>query len=251
MRSRSAIYRWCEPLLEEIASWAERRLSVKWDRLQRNLGVAQEKLPWHAKEFLAAKIVESSLIGATLFLLVALMGSYAAGAFLALLTAVCYAGLSLRTVADRAKRRLRLRLPFAVDLIALMMEAGASFQESLRVVVDENSGHPLGEEFGEVLRQIALGRTRAEALRALQKRLNDPDVSELVFAINKGEELSTPLSAILRDQADQMRPKRSQWGEKAAGEAEVQLVFPGMVVMVACLLVVLAPIILPAILPLL
>ena len=71
-----------------------------------------------------------------------------------------------------------------------------------------------------------------------------------MFAINKGEELGTPLSAILREQAEQMRLKRSQRGEKAAAEAEVNIVFPGMVLMIACLLIVIAPIILPAVLAL-
>ena len=44
-----------------------------------------------------------------------------------------------------------------------------------------------------------------------------------------------------------MRLKRAQWGEKAASEAEVQMVFPGMVTMIACLLVIVAPIVLPVI----
>lgn len=165
-----------------------------------------------------------------------------------------YPLMYFKTINDRAKsrmRRLRIRVPFSVDLVALMMEAGGSFQDCLETVVAENQNHPVGQEFGEVLRQISLGRTRAESLRAMEQRLGDPDISEMVFAINKGEELGTPLSSILRDQADQMREKRSQWGEKAAAEAEIQLVFPGMVVMVACLVIILGPIILPAVLPLL
>jgi tight adherence protein C len=152
---------------------------------------------------------------------------------------------------DRANRRLariRTRLPFAVDLIALTMEAGGGFQECLKTAVVENGEHPLTEELSEVLRQISLGRPRQEALKALQERLQDDDINELVFAINKGEELGTPLSTILRDQAEQMRLKRSQRGEKAAAEAQVNIVFPGMVVMIACLLVVIAPIVLPAVL---
>jgi hypothetical protein len=48
-----------------------------------------------------------------------------------------------------------------------------------------------------------------------------------------------------------MRLKRSQWAEKAAAHAQVKIVFPGVLVMVACLLVVMAPIMLPAILQLL
>jgi hypothetical protein len=39
--------------------------------------------------------------------------------------------------------------------------------------------------------------------------------------------------------------KRSQWGEKAAAEAGVKVVFPGMFIVVACLLVVLTPFALP------
>jgi pilus assembly protein TadC len=137
-------------------------------------------------------------------------------------------------------------------LIALTMEAGGGFQECLQTAVNENgSSHPLTEELTEVLRQISLGRPRQEALKALQERLQDDDINEMVFAINKGEELGTPLSAILRDQAEQMRLKRSQRGEKAAAEAQVNIVFPGMVVMIACLLVVIAPIVLPAVLALL
>ena len=137
-----------------------------------------------------------------------------------------------------------------MDLIALTMEAGGGFQECLRTAVKENGDHPLTDEMAEVLRQISLGRPRNEALSGMQERLQDEDINELVFAINKGEELGTPLSSILRDQAEQMRLKRSQRGEKAAGEAEVNILFPGMVLMLACLLVVIAPIVLPAVMAL-
>ena len=155
---------------------------------------------------------------------------------------------------DRARngcRAIRIRLPFAVDLIALTMEAGGGFQECLAngrrsktatIRSPRNSPKCCGK-----FRSAGRGN---EALQALQERLQDEDINELVFAINKGEELGTPLSAILRDQAEQMRLKRSQRGEKAAAEAQVNIVFPGMVVMIACLLVVIAPIVLPPILAL-
>ena len=148
-------------------------------------------------------------------------------------------------------KSLKLRLPFAIDQIALMMEAGAGFEDSLKTVVSDNADHPLSEEFSEVIRQMSLGRPRSQALFGFRDRMADDDVSEIVFAITKGEELGTPLSNILSEQADQMRLKRSQWGEKAASEAEVQMVFPGMITMVACLLVIVAPILLPVVITLL
>ena len=74
----------------------------------------------------------------------------------------------------------------------------------------------------------------------------DDDVAELVFSINKGEEFGTPLAQTFRIQADQMRLKRTQWAEKAAGAAQVAIVLPGMIIMIACLLIIGAPFVLSA-----
>jgi tight adherence protein C len=252
LRAGNLIYRWFEPVVDEIAA-VLRKQSKSLENLQRDLAISREKLPWRPEELLATKWLEAVAGGLVLFLILWLAGwstmAWVMGGGVALL----YGFLGPKFVHDRAQKRLsriRVRLPFAVDLIALMMEAGGGFQECLQTTVIENGDHPLTEELSEVLRQISLGRPRQEALKALQERLKDPDIDELVFAVNKGEELGTPLSAILRDQAEQMRLKRSQRGEKAAAEAQVNIVFPGMVVMIACLLVVIAPIVLPAVLAL-
>lgn len=249
LRSGSSIYRWFEPLVDELAKLIGGRNSAL-DALRQNLVASREKLPWKPEEFLAAKWLEGALAGGGVFLALWLMGWPTTAVLFGIAITLLYGMLTPKTIHDRAKQRLariRLRLPFAVDLIALTMEAGGGFQECLQTAVSENGDHPLTDELAEVLRQISLGRPRHEALKALEDRLQDEDIKEMVFAINKGEELGTPLSAILRDQAEQMRLKRSQRGEKAAAEAEVKIVFPGMVLMLACLLVVIAPIVLPAI----
>ncbi|MBY0526876.1 MAG: hypothetical protein K2R98_26015 [Gemmataceae bacterium] len=41
--------------------------------------------------------------------------------------------------------------------------------------------------------------------------------------------------------------KQSQWVEKETAEAQVMIVFPGMVIMLACLLVIIAPFVLGAV----
>lgn len=251
LRTGNLIYRWFEPLVEELGRFFGKRHQKVLQPLESDLVASRDKLPWRPEEFLAAKWVEACCVGTMLFLMLWLSG-WTKTSFIASGSVVFgYTWLAPKMVRDRAKRRLnriRVRLPFAVDLIALTMEAGGGFQECLQTAVNENGeDHPLTEELAEVLRQVSLGRPRKEALISLQDRLHDPDVNELVFAINKGEELGTPLSAILRDQAEQMRLKRSQRGEKAAAEAQVNIVFPGMVVMIACLLVVIAPIVLPAV----
>jgi tight adherence protein C len=253
LRAGNFIYRWFEPLVDELASILGRRQAKALAALQRDLVISREKLPWRPEEFLATKWLEGIAGGFVFFLILWLAGWSTTAFVLGVGLAGLYGFLGPKFVRDKARKRIsriRVRLPFAVDLIALMMEAGGGFQECLQTTVVENGDHPLTEELSEVLRQISLGRPRHEALKALQDRLHDPDIDELVFAVNKGEELGTPLSAILRDQAEQMRLKRSQRGEKAAAEAQVSIVFPGMVVMIACLLVVIAPIVLPTVLAL-
>lgn len=251
LRAGNSTYRYFEPLIDEVSRrFTHRREAL--DKLRLNLAASREKLPWRPEEFLAAKWIEGILAGGMVFIMCWIAGYGVLAVGLGVSIAGIYGYWVPRGVADRATKRLariRSRLPFAVDLIALTMEAGGGFQECLATAVVENGkDHPLTEELAEVLRQISLGRPRKEALQGLQDRLQDADIKEMVFSINKGEELGTPLSAILREQAEQMRIKRSQRGEKMAAEAQVNIVFPGMVVMIACLLVVIAPFVLPAML---
>jgi hypothetical protein len=46
--------------------------------------------------------------------------------------------------------------------------------------------------------------------------------------------------------AEQLRRKKSQWVEAAAGRAQAHITFPGLVIMCACLLIALAPFVIDA-----
>jgi Flp pilus assembly protein TadB len=250
LRADSRTVRWFEPLVVELERALPSMKDKQRDQLSRQLSAAGESSAWEQPElFLAATIFEGLLSGVAAGLLATQLASGRTAVIAAVFCAVGYIYLRLKQLRDRADRRVRVikaRLPYAMDLMAFMMEAGAGFYEALATVVEENGDHVLGEEFGHVMHEIQLGRARSTALTHLGKRYHDVDIDELVFAINKGEETGTPLSEILRGQADQIRLKRSQWMERAVGEAQVWIVFPGMLIMLACLLIVMAPFILPA-----
>ncbi len=262
LRDGSSLYRSFQGLVEQLAERnrladeakrivpAKQRPATRLEKLAQNLITAAEPLPWLAEEYLACRQIEAiGVAGVGILIGIVLFESIFAAAVLGAILFWGYQRFALRQTARRAWRRrkvIRQRLPYALDMMALMMEAGASFPECLTAVVNENKNHPLGKEFGEVLRETNLGRTRREALLALQQRLNDDDVAELVFALVKGEELGTPLAQTLRSQSTQLLLKQSQWIEKEAAEAQVMIVFPGMVVMVACLLIIVAPFLLNA-----
>lgn len=252
LRQSNSIYRMFEPLVDELATFFPNNESSQ--QLAHHLKLGSDSPPWKPSEFMATRTIEAFLVGGSIFCLIMLFGMPMMAIAFGGITGAIYPALSRNSVIGKSNSRLKklkLRLPFAIDQISLMMEAGAGFEDSLRTVVADNRDHPLSLEFSEVVRQMALGRPRSQALKGFRDRLADEDVSEIVFAIIKGEELGTPLSNILREQANQMRIKRSQWGEKAASEAEVQMVFPGMITMVACLLVIVAPILLPVVVALL
>ena len=243
LREGSFSYRRFEPLVGELASIQTAMGGKKLENLRTQLRLVPGMLPWEPQEFIAAKQVEA-LLWSLLVLPLAFRLPWMIVAILVGLLIWGYPELQIKSVKDKAARRMRLlklRLPFAMDLMALMMEAGATFQEALGTVVRESKDHPLGQELAVVNHETALGRSRKEALWALARRVEDDDLRELVFAVVKGEELGTPLSRILSDQSGQLRTKRSQWAEKAAGEAQVKIVYPGMLIMLACLAIVVSP----------
>ena len=132
-------------------------------------------------------------------------------------------------------------MPFLLDLLTLLMEAGSTFHNAMTQAVSEFKGHPVGEEFGRVLADISLGKTRAEAFAAMQDRLDDEEITSITGSIIQGEQLGTPLAHIFRTQADVLRIKRTQRAETVAGEAGVNMLLPGILVMMATVLIIIGP----------
>jgi tight adherence protein C len=92
-----------------------------------------------------------------------------------------------------------------------------------------------------VLQDIDLGKTRNEAFYGLRDRLNDDDITSIIGAIVQGEELGTPIAQVFRTQAEVLRIKRSQRAETVAGEAGVNMLLPGVLVMLSSVLVIMGP----------
>lgn len=250
LRSASGLYRWCEPWIDELAAAAEAGpTALTLERVQNDLIGAGESNPWKPSEFIARNRVEALLAGGSAAAAVGLIAGAGAGLLFGAAAYAFTSALSSRRLSSQASKRrlaIRRRLAAAIDLMALMMEVGASFQESLETVARDASQHPLGEELRRVLRDLTLGRPRREALKSFAERLGDEDTRETIQSVIEGEALGTPLADTMRTQAEQMRLKRSQWAEKAAEESKVTLVFPAMLIMAACLAIVVAPFVLTA-----
>lgn len=250
IREHSFMYRSFEPVIDELSVKVEDGTDEeKLTKLADTLATTGESVPWKAGEFMATKMLEGffTWIGGTLFFIVILQYSpfFSVVAAAGVGTMIYYMGISSAERKSKKRRRVIKRdFAAAVDLLALMMEVGGGFIESLKVVAKEFNGKSLGEELQKIVDDIDLGKTRVSAMDSFAHRMVDDDISEVVFACNESEELGVPISQVLRTQADRIRQKRSSWAEQAAQEAEVSLTFPAMIIMIACLITVGAPFVL-------
>lgn len=248
LRAESTTYRLFEPWVDDMAG-PIKSSARGLEGIQQNLLAAGITAPWTPAEFLATKRVEAIFASCVGFALGYMWGGLFSAFLGMVVTFLIYEALARRLLKSNAIRRqikLKRRFAAAVDLMALMMEVGAGFGESLNVATDEAKGNPLGDELIIVRRDLTMGK-REDALRNFARRTQDDDIGEVVAAVIEGEELGTPLAKIFQIQAEQMRQKRTQWAEKASAEAEVALVFPAMLIMIACLILVAAPFVLTAI----
>lgn len=116
-------------------------------------------------------------------------------------------------------------LPDSFDLITTCVEAGLGLDAALARVAEKVEG-PFAEELSKTLREIGMGRSRAEALRDLAERTAIPDLSIFVNAIIQAEQMGTSIGQVLRVQSEQMRTRRRQRAEELANQAPVKMIFP-------------------------
>jgi len=246
LRRADAFFRLFQPAVQLLAELNRRMFRDAMPTIHREIQLSGLPRFWLPEEYLAKlQLLALFLLPFYAYVLVSMSGPW--GLFMALLAVVMTAWFLRYRLRARAAARLRdikRRMPFLLDLLTLLMEAGATFINALAQAVQEFADHPVGQEFGRVLSDIRMGKTRHEAFLAMRDRLADDEITSILAAILQGEHLGTPLAQIFRTQADVLRVKRSQRAEALAGEAAVKMLLPGLLVMVATVIIILGPFIL-------
>ena len=116
-------------------------------------------------------------------------------------------------------------LPDIMDLLVISVEAGLGFEQALQRVTESVEG-PLPDEFARMLGEVRAGSTRAEAMRAMDARIEVAEVRSFVLAILQADAFGVSIGRVLRSQADEMRIKRRQLAEEKAQMAPVKMLIP-------------------------
>jgi tight adherence protein C len=142
----------------------------------------------------------------------------------------------------KARQKMVIRaMPDAMDLITTCVEAGLGLDAALARVA-EKSGGPLAEELSRMLRDVAMGKMRREAMTELEQRIGVEELTTFINSIIQAEQLGVGIAQVLRVQSDQLRTKRRQRAEKSAHEAPIKMLFPLVLfIFPAFLLVILGP----------
>jgi len=213
------------PLLRHLTGLG-RRLTPKaaTDRLAQRLDLAGNPPGLDVERLLALKGA-GLLAGATAGLVMVPGGLKVLAAPVAALFGFYVADLLLTNRGQKRQLDMQRSLPDALDLLTISVEAGLAFDAALSQVARKTTG-PLAGEFFRVLQEMQIGKTRAAAFRGMAERTTVAEFARFSSAIVQADGLGVPLGGVLREQAAEMRLKRSQRAEEQAHKVPVKILFP-------------------------
>jgi tight adherence protein C len=218
------------PIIRKISDFIIRFTpQTTLERTTRQLELAGNPRNMSAAHFWMLRIIATVLVGGLLTLMQVRAGAEAGkillwglgGAVLGFMLPFLF----VRSMIDRRKQAIIKKLPDALDLMTICVDAGLTFNAAMQKVA-EKWDDPLSDEFGRVIYEMQLGKSRRQALKDMSERIDVPDVSSFIAAVLQAEQLGVGIGKVLRIQSEQMRVRRRQRAEEKAQQAPVKMTFP-------------------------
>ena len=148
--------------------------------------------------------------------------------------------LILNSRVKKRKYAIVRMLPETIDLLGLCVGAGLDFMAAVRWVVDKVVTNPMIEELTMVLKEINVGKPRIEALRAMSKRIDIPDVTSFVRILVQADRMGTPVEETFRILSEDTRMRRYHRGERQAMTAPIKMLVPLIFCILPVILIIVA-----------
>ena len=194
------------------------------EKMQQRLDVAGNPATWTVERVLSVKGF-GLLVGGAFG---ALVSPGAIGIFV--VAACAAAGFFLPDVlvynsGTKRQQAVARSLPDSMDLLTISVEAGLGFDAALSQVARNTDG-PLAGEFFRVLQEMQIGKSRADAFRALAERTTVPELRAFVSSLVQADQFGIPVAKVLREQSKELRVKRRQVAEEKAQKVPVTIMVP-------------------------
>ena len=117
-------------------------------------------------------------------------------------------------------------MPFIIDLLALSTEAGLDFMGAIGKVVEKANPSPLVDELEQLLKEIKVGSSRADAMQEMASRINMTEINSFIAILISADSMGASIGKVLRQQSEQIRVERFVRAEKAGATAQMKLMAP-------------------------
>lgn len=217
------------PLLEGIAGGFARALPTTFVSRVRYL-LTMAGSPFSLSGFLAVMLISGVALPGFFMAIMLMAGAkfnnvQAMGVAIFGATGVYLPYFWLARRVGRRQAEILKSLPNALDLVTTCVEAGLGLDSAFAKVAERLPG-PFGDELAQALREMALGRSRRDALREVGERTGVPEVITFVNSIIHAEATGSSIGDVLRVQADQVRIRRRQRVEQIAQRIPIWITFP-------------------------
>lgn len=209
-------------------------------RLQRHLDYAGNPPAWPVETVIPAKgmsLAGGALLGGLFGLMVGGLTGGLLGSPIGALIGLFLPDLLVYNVGTKRQQELLKSLPDVLDTLVISVEAGLGFDAALAQVANNGRG-PLVRETIRVLQEMQIGKSRAEALRALAERTTVTELRTFVTAVVQAGELGVPIAGVLREHSREMRIRRRQRAEELAQKVPIKILFPVLFCLFPALFVV-------------
>jgi len=150
-----------------------------------------------------------------------------------------YPSMLVAKQAEQRQETIMKNLPFAIDLIGSAMRSGLDFSAAIRYYVGtEKKTNPLAVEFGIMLRQMELGKTRIEALEDVAGRVQTDEFRSFAGAVAHGTEIGASIVDTMRIQGEEMRRARFNCAERKAARAPSIMILPIVIFIMPAIFVI-------------
>ena len=222
-----------ERLLAPARRWFDRQMTrltpaAQAANFRRQLDFVGDPFGLDPAGLQALRITAAAGLGALGVALGVLIGTpFAIG--LALLVGVAFGFylpvLWLDQLVRQRRAELEAVLPNALDVVAISMEAGLGLDRALEQLVRHQEG-PLTLLVARALREIELGRPRADALEEMAAATGVEDFTSLVKGILHAERTGVPIARTIAAHSAQMRVKRRLKIRTEAARASLKILLP-------------------------
>lgn len=194
-------------------------VALRLERAGNPLGLTPE-------QFLSSKVVVAAVLAGAV--LSASLVSGMKGSALALSAGAAgyiLPDLLLNARIDARKRKIESSLLPFIDLLAVACESGLSLNEAVSRVAE---GYPgvLADEWRRTLREVDLGRPKAEAFDDMAKRCGSQDLSYLLTALSQAERHGTPVVDAVKEESRHLRRLRQTRAQEFAQKSSVKMLVP-------------------------